>query len=788
MSYLDKAEGHIKNYVENYHPLYEDLTKELQAALETIRDKVAPQAIVQTRPKSVSSFSEKIFRKPQADPCNDLTDLCGGRIITHTTAEVDAVVKEIEATHGGMIDRGNSVNHIQRLKSPEFGYRSIHYIIEFKKPKVNDPEKTIVLRAEVQIRTLLEHAWADISHAYAYKSNFPIPTLWQRETFRAAALLENVDTLFARMQEGLEQYRVSYGAYMTRTQIREKVELLERMLNNDSIRESERANLAIAFGRLSVELDQAACKKAIRYISEHSMEARPDLLLLRGVLRCRLGYPDAIKSAQKDLILALSHSPSNVEALILLAHTYEVQGEVKGNNEKIQENYKKAFGLDPSSPHVLTSHLCWEIKKYGNSEIIRYVQPLVRKAIARSQDQIDMRINLPQAFYDTGLLCLLLGEEEPSFSAYCKAVQMSDTEYIINTHIESLGKLRIPKGTKIPGVEDMVKLLKLGVDLKFEESTQDAPPILIVSGNCDREQHSILESFLKSRNFDGEVLYVGSASELDRFLSGAIAEKAGGGSRSNVYKTYDDSLEMWNYIRGRRVSPKDVKLLGLGGFRDSGKEYERALALGAWVGLVQETQGWVDQILADKDWNHTERLLPLPLDGETIQAFILPDNSDLFVDMGGRDVQEKVAVAIHEQFREKRLVTSDTNLLPWDKLSKAMKQSSFSEANSIVSRLKTMGYEISNTSDAPAEPPPELNDDQVEQFAKMRHGRWNIERLKNGWSLGPKSEAEKKSPYLKRWDELDQEVQNWNRAFARDIPKILADAGLKIEWAPTSML
>ena len=102
----------------------------------------------------------------------------------------------------------------------------------------------------------MDHAWADISHAYAYKSDFPIPALWQRETFRAAALLENAVALFAHMQEGLEQYRVSYGAYMTRTQMKEKLRRLNIVISAGGVTESERADLALTIGRMSVELER----------------------------------------------------------------------------------------------------------------------------------------------------------------------------------------------------------------------------------------------------------------------------------------------------------------------------------------------------------------------------------------------------------------------------------------------------------------------------------------------------------------------------------------------------
>jgi len=174
MSNLEVSKKIIEDYAKGYYLEYTEVAKKLKDELSKICHKVAPQAIVQTRPKSVSSFSEKVFRKSYSDPDKNMTDLCGGRIIVHATAEVEAVVKGIKTQYSENIDYGNSVDNTQRLKSPEFGYRSVHYIIwlrSYQGNKVKHP------RVELQIRTLLEHAWADIPHAYAYKSDFPIPDL-----------------------------------------------------------------------------------------------------------------------------------------------------------------------------------------------------------------------------------------------------------------------------------------------------------------------------------------------------------------------------------------------------------------------------------------------------------------------------------------------------------------------------------------------------------------------------------------------------------------------------------
>ena len=73
--------------------------------------------------------------------------------------------------------RSNSEDVSQRLRPTEFGYRSVHYIVSGRSAEARTPasrspcpEEILGLKAEIQVRTLLEHAWADIGHEMTYKT------------------------------------------------------------------------------------------------------------------------------------------------------------------------------------------------------------------------------------------------------------------------------------------------------------------------------------------------------------------------------------------------------------------------------------------------------------------------------------------------------------------------------------------------------------------------------------------------------------------------------------------
>lgn len=66
------------------------------------------------------------------------------------------------------------------------------------------------LVAEIQIRSILQHAWASISHGLDYKTGLDVPLQARRRLFRVAALLETGDELFDSFRDEVERIRAGY--------------------------------------------------------------------------------------------------------------------------------------------------------------------------------------------------------------------------------------------------------------------------------------------------------------------------------------------------------------------------------------------------------------------------------------------------------------------------------------------------------------------------------------------------------------------------------------------------
>lgn len=148
--------------------------------------------IVESRTKDIDSLNDKIDRKKIND-INDVTDLSGIRIIVYYQDDIDKIEKIIDDNF--IIDKENSVDKSKLYKSNEFGYLSVHYIVQLNQDRENLTEwkHSKNLKAEIQVRTVLQHSWASISHELSYKKGYEIPKPLERKLYRLAGLFELAD-------------------------------------------------------------------------------------------------------------------------------------------------------------------------------------------------------------------------------------------------------------------------------------------------------------------------------------------------------------------------------------------------------------------------------------------------------------------------------------------------------------------------------------------------------------------------------------------------------------------
>lgn len=220
----------LKREYENRLPLFKRVIENSIQAIELFLEAHnIPHLGVSGRIKSFESFVEKVERKQYSDPFEQNEDFCGIRIIVFYPKDIEAVQEIIDTE----FDLQDSFDKVDDLGINEFGYRSNHSIVKIKKEWLVSPNyrKLEGIRIEIQVRTILMHAWAEIEHKLAYKNENQISKDVKRQLAIISAQLEGTDKQFQSLKDSIDNYK---------DEIKLQVEISDRVskkleLNLDSL-------------------------------------------------------------------------------------------------------------------------------------------------------------------------------------------------------------------------------------------------------------------------------------------------------------------------------------------------------------------------------------------------------------------------------------------------------------------------------------------------------------------------------------------------------------------------
>ncbi|MCJ7446388.1 MAG: hypothetical protein MUO72_01715 [Bacteroidales bacterium] len=196
----------LKSY-DQKRGLYDEFRSKIEVlCTEILKLKgIVPHLIV-SRTKTRSSLSKKIDDKSEKyNKLEDITDIAGLRIITFLESEIETIAGIIKKEF--QIDPINSIDK-RKHEADQFGYKSLHYVVSIKQSrcKLTEYKKFANLKCEIQLRSILQHAWAEIEHDLGYKGEQSIPFPYRRGFSRISALLETADREFDRLKIDLTNY------------------------------------------------------------------------------------------------------------------------------------------------------------------------------------------------------------------------------------------------------------------------------------------------------------------------------------------------------------------------------------------------------------------------------------------------------------------------------------------------------------------------------------------------------------------------------------------------------
>jgi ppGpp synthetase/RelA/SpoT-type nucleotidyltranferase len=202
--HIQQSKDELLNLYKSFNPIFVQILQQMEILLKNV---VIIQSVptFKTRIKTFDSYYKKVIRvQPEALKKKDfpvLSDILGIRIICPFLDDIDIVEKELAAKFTVLeIERKGAERSFS-----EFGYESIHILIELPEvilksfPKNRVPKGLI---CEIQVRTILQDAWAEVEHELVYKSAFsPFDLPLRRKLASMNASLSLADIVFEEIRD-----------------------------------------------------------------------------------------------------------------------------------------------------------------------------------------------------------------------------------------------------------------------------------------------------------------------------------------------------------------------------------------------------------------------------------------------------------------------------------------------------------------------------------------------------------------------------------------------------------
>ncbi|MFM0176532.1 GTP pyrophosphokinase [Paraburkholderia sediminicola] len=214
----------LKARYEELAPLHTRVAANIKDVLQNfLLESSVPYVSVSSRVKDFDSFCDKVDSKGYKNPFDENTDFVGVRAILYFPSDIDKISDVIKKEFAVVESEDKS----DKVEWNEFGYRSHHFIVKVPGSWSAAPNYRNLtdIKIEIQIRTVLMHAWAEIEHKLQYKNRSKVPGELRRKLARLSAKLEEADENFQDLKESIEAYKTEVAEVIGRAEVPEQLEV-----------------------------------------------------------------------------------------------------------------------------------------------------------------------------------------------------------------------------------------------------------------------------------------------------------------------------------------------------------------------------------------------------------------------------------------------------------------------------------------------------------------------------------------------------------------------------------
>jgi len=345
-------------------PLYDEALQSLYRKVRRLLESRGFTPSIKYRVKRFEAYYEKLKRpdtQGNSGKSTPISDMLGLRIVCPFLEDIDTI-KELIADNFEVTETDwKATQHSFR----EFGYDSMHMLVKLDKDALKRVLPGTRKVCEVQLRTILQDAWAEVEHELVYKSDISIPNeSIRRKLASLNATLSLSDLIFQEIRD--YQKAIRMRGRKRQEKLAESLDILDIMaISHQFGDKSERSGKSRKSSLSSASQLEKTMLLALDAHSGHDLETAINLygkLLgmrlkrdIRSLVYNHRGMAyfarGELARATSDFSKAISYNPENSRGYANRGLCYRI---VK-KYEKALSDFDTAINIDPIHPETYYS-------------------------------------------------------------------------------------------------------------------------------------------------------------------------------------------------------------------------------------------------------------------------------------------------------------------------------------------------------------------------------------------------------------------------------------------------